>query len=352
MEQMGSKVRFGIIGTGAIATMHAKALDACVNAELVAVYDKVAERAQKFADEYKVRAVDDFDSFLADGNIDAVTIATPTGIHGLVALPAAKAGKHVLCEKPLDVTLDKADAIIDTCEDNNVVLGAVFQSRFGSAVQEVKKAVDSGRLGKIVLASTQIHWFRSQEYYDSATWRGTWALDGGGALMNQSIHNIDLLLYLNGDPEEVFAYTDTITHSGIEVEDTAVAVVKFKNGALGTIEASTSCAPGFPRRLQLSGGNGTIILEDDCIERWVFANETEEDQAIREKYSDGENMKGGAGDPMAISYEGHRRQIEDLAQAVLNKCEARLSGREGRRAVQLICGIYESAKTGKPVKFE
>ncbi|MFA6716411.1 MAG: Gfo/Idh/MocA family oxidoreductase [Victivallaceae bacterium] len=348
---MEQKVKFGIIGTGAIAAMHAQALNASSNAELVAVFDKVTERAAKFAGEYNVRAVNDFETFLADPEIEAVTIATPTGIHGLVALPSAKAGKHILCEKPLDTTLEKTDEIIRACEENNVVLSAVFQSRFGSAVQEIKKAVDAGRFGKMVLANAHIHWFRSQEYYDSATWRGTWELDGGGALMNQSIHNIDLLLYLNGDPAEVFAYTDTLTHSGIEVEDNAVAVIKFKNGSLGTIEASTSCAPGFPRRLELCGSTGSALLEDDCIKRWTFAEESPEDEDIRAKYADGENMKGGSGDPMAISYEGHRRQIQDLAKAVISGKNAKLSGREGRRAVQLICGIYESAKTGKPVKF-
>jgi predicted dehydrogenase len=349
---MENKVKFGIIGTGAIATMHAKALEASTNAELVAVFDKVTERATEFAKKYNVRAIDNFDAFLADTEIEAVTVATPTGIHGIVALPAAKAGKHILCEKPLDVTLKKTDAIINTCEDNNVILGAVFQSRFGSAVQEIKKAVDSGRFGKMVLANTQIHWFRTQEYYDSATWRGTWALDGGGALMNQSIHNIDLLLYLNGDPSEVFAYTGTLTHTGIEVEDNAVAVVKFNNGSLGTIEASTSCAPGFPRRLELCGSKGSVMLEDDCVKNWKFVEETVEDDIIRKKYAEGENMKGGSGDPMAIDCEGHKRQIQDLAEAILSGKEAKLSGREGRRAVQLICGIYESVKTGMPVKFD
>jgi predicted dehydrogenase len=349
---MERKVKFGIIGTGAIAGFHAKAIAASANAELVAVFDKATERAQKFADDYKVRAVDDFDTFLNDPEIEAVTIATPTGIHGLVALPAAKSGKHILCEKPLDVTLEKTDEIIDACKANDVVLAAVFQSRFGTAVQETKKAVDAGRLGKMVIANTHIHWFRTQEYYDSATWRGTWALDGGGALMNQSIHNIDLLLYLNGEPAEVFAYTDTITHTGIEVEDTAVAVVKFKNGSLGTIEASTSCAPGFPRRLQLSGSKGTVILEDDRIANWTFVEEFPEDEEIRKNGSLGENMKGGAGDPMAINYEGHRRQIQDLSRAIISGKEPALPGHEGRKAVQLICGIYESAKTGKPVKFD
>jgi predicted dehydrogenase len=349
---VAEKVKFGIIGTGAIATMHAEALKATANAELVAVFDKVTERAESFAEKYSVRSADNFESFLADPEIEAVTIATPTGIHGTVALPAAKAGKHILCEKPLDVTLEKSDAIIDACEENEVILSAVFQSRFGTAVGLIKKAIDAGRFGRMVLASTQIHWFRSQEYYDSAGWRGTWALDGGGALMNQSIHTIDLLLYLNGDPAEVYAYADTLTHSGIEVEDNAAAVVKFKNGALGTIEASTSCAPGFPRRIELSGSKGSVIMEDDKIVRWQFTEELPEDENIRANFLNGEGMHGGAGDPMAISWEGHRRQLEDLATAIIAKREPSLPGREGRRAVELICGIYKSAETGQVVKFD
>ncbi|QSH42588.1 Gfo/Idh/MocA family oxidoreductase [Lentisphaerota bacterium] len=331
--------------------MHAAALEAAGNAELVAVYDKAVERAQKFAGDHKVRAAESFEAFLADSEIEAVTIATPTGIHGAVALPAAAAGKHILCEKPLDVTLEKSDAIIKACHQNNVTLAAVFQSRFGTAVQLLKKAIDAGRFGQMVLASTKIHWFRSQQYYDSAGWRGTWELDGGGALMNQSIHTVDLLVYLNGSPAEVFAYTDTLTHTGIEVEDTAAAVVKFKNGALGTIEASTSCAPGFPRQIEISGENGSVLLEDDRILRWEFTEELPEDAEIRANGAAGEGMYGGAGDPMAINYEGHRRQIEDLADAIINKKSPKLPGQEGRRAVELICGIYESARTGKPVKF-
>ncbi len=348
---MEKKVKFGIIGTGAIATMHAAALEAAGNAELVAVYDKATGRANDFAAKYNVRSVESFEDFLADPEVEAVTIATPTGIHGAVVLPAAKAGKHILCEKPLDVTLEKSDEIIDTCNANDVTLAAVFQSRFGTSVQFLKKAIDSGRFGKMVLARTQIRWFRSEEYYDSAGWRGTWALDGGGALTNQSIHTIDLLVYLNGDPEQVFAFADTMTHTGIEVEDTAAAVVKFKNGSMGTIEASTSCEPGFPRRIEISGSKGSVILEDDRIVRWEFAEELPEDAEIREKGVAGEGLHGGSGDPMAIDYEGHRRQIEDLAGAILAKAEPQLPGNEGRRAVQLICGIYESVKTGEPVKF-
>lgn len=350
---MADKVKFGIIGTGAIAAMHAKALSESCNAELVAVYDQITERAQQFAEKYNVRAVDDFNEFLADKEIEAVTIATPTGIHGKVAVPAALAGKHILCEKPLDVTVDKVDEIIAASDKTGVLLMSVFQARFGQNVALIKKAVQDGRFGKIVLASAQCKWFRDQQYYDSATWRGTWALDGGGALMNQSIHTVDLLLYLNGDVEEVSAMSGTLTHTGIEVEDNAVAILKYKNGSFGTIEGSTSCAPGFPRRIEISGSMGSVVLEDTEIVRWQFVNEEPGDEEIRKNGGIGEIVAGGgAGDPMAISSSGHRVQIELLSDAILNgKKEIELSGREGRRAVELICGIYQSARTGAPVKL-
>lgn len=349
---MADKVKFGIIGTGAIAAMHAEALKDAKNAELVAVFDQVTERAKAFAEKFNVRAIDNFEEFLNDKDIEAVTIATPTGVHGKVAVPAALAGKHLLCEKPLDTTIEKVDEIIAACDKTGVLMMSVFQSRFVKNVGLIKQAIDAGRFGKIVLVSCQCKWFRTQEYYDSATWRGTWALDGGGALMNQSIHTIDLLQYLNGDVEEVSAATATLSHTGIEVEDNAVAILKYKNGALGTIEGSTSCQPGFPRRIEVSGSKGSIVLEDNKIVRWQFVDEEAGDEDIRKNGGIGEVISGGgAGDPMAISSNGHRVQIETLSEAILaGKKKIDLDGREGRRAVALICSIYKSAQTGKPVK--
>ena len=350
---MAQKVKFGIIGTGAIAAKHAEAIQNAVNAELVAVFDLVADRAKAFADRFGVRASSSFEEFLADPEVQAVTIATPTGIHGKVAVPAARAGKHILCEKPLDVTVEKADEIINACHAHGVILSAVFQSRFIQNVELIRQAIAAGRFGRIVLAGAQCKWFRTQEYYDSATWRGTWALDGGGALMNQSIHSIDLLLYLNGDVDEVVAHTAILSHSGIEVEDNAVAILKFKNGSLGTIEGSTSCAPGFPPRIEISGSKGSVVLEDRKIVRWQFTEEAPGDEEIRRTGGYQENIPdNGFSNPMEIASEGHRRQIEDLASAILSgKHEVKLSGVEGRRAVALICAVYESARTGKPVKL-
>ena len=347
---MNKKVKFAIIGTGMIAERHAAALAEIPEAELYAVYDKNICRGEEFVEKHPVKIYSSFDELLNDPQLDAVTIATPTGVHKDVAVPCAEAGKHILCEKPLDVTLEKADAIIDACDRNNVYLSAVFQARFSNNVKLIKAAVEAGRFGCLVLCSAQVKWYRSQEYYDSAGWRGTWALDGGGALMNQSIHIVDLLLYLAGEPEAVHAFAGTLTHKRLEVEDNVCASIKFRNGALGVIEASTSCAPGFPRRLEISGEKGSVILEDDTITRWQFVEEMPNDKIIRSGKSIA-SLRSGAGDPRGGSHEGHRRQLLNLIQAINNNRQPSIPGSEGRRAIELICGIYESVETGKTVRF-
>ena len=345
-----SKVKFGIIGTGGIARLHAEALTATDNAELYIVYDKVVERAVAFAQKHNCKVASTFEELLSS-DVEAVTIATPSCLHAEVAIPAARAGKHILCEKPLEVTVSKTNELVRTCESSNVRLSAVFQSRFCRSVQTIKKAVDAGRFGDPVLAAASVRWYRTPEYYASATWRGTWALDGGGALMNQGIHTVDLLVYFNGDVSEVTGRIARLMHKSIEVEDTVVAMIKFKNNSLGTIEASTACAPGFARRVELSGTKGSVLLEDDRIIRWTFAEELPEDDEIRRVCGAGEGQVGGSGDPNAISSEGHRRQISELAEAILNGHGLTTPGAEGKRAVELICAVYESARTGTTIKF-
>ena len=344
------KVKFGIIGTGAIAEKHAESLAQIANAELFIVYDKVAERAQAFARRHGCRVAATFEELLTS-EANAVTVATPSGLHAEVAIPAARAGKHILCEKPLEVTVSKTNDLVRTCESCNVRLSAVFQSRFGRAVQTVKRAIDAGRFGTPVLAAASIRWYRTPEYYVNAGWRGTWALDGGGALMNQGIHTVDLLLYFNGDVSEVNGRIARLMHQNIEVEDTAVAMLKFKNNSLGTIEASTACAPGCPRRIELSGTCGCVILEDDRITRWQFLYVMPEDDDIRCDNLAGEGLHGGSADPNAISSEGHRRQLQELTDAILNGSHLTTPGAEGKRAVERICAVYESARTGTAIKF-
>ena len=347
---MKGKVGFGIIGAGMIAELHAKIIKSLDNTELIGFYDTNYESAKKRADQFGCRAYESFEDFLADASIEAVTIATPSGIHSKVAIPAAKAGKHILCEKPLEITLEKADAIINACDENHVLLSPVFQTRFTRPVQLVREAMHSGRFGRMVLASAQMRWFRTASYYSGSSWRGTWKMDGGGALMNQAIHMIDLLIYINGAPEEVFAFAGTLTHS-IEVEDNLCAAVKYRNGSFGTIEVSTSCAPGFPRRLEFSGSEGTVAFEEDKITRWEFAHPIPQDEEILNELSGKANAAGGSS-PMNISIDGHASQISDLANAVMNGRRPFLDGREGRRAIELITGIYESAQTGKPYYFK
>jgi predicted dehydrogenase len=344
-------VRYGIVGTGMIARVHAQAIRAAQGAELVVVHDAVPERAAAFAREYGVEWEGDLAAFLARKDVDAVTVATPSGARADVAVPAALAGKHLLCEKPLEVTLGRVDRIIAAAEQAGVILACVFQARTVGAVRRLRQALDEGRFGRLVMANVQVPWFRTQEYYDGSPWRGTWALDGGGALMNQSIHIVDLLLHFLGDPESAMAYTDTLAHANIEVEDTAVAAIRFRNGALGTITATTGAAPGFPRRLELCGTRGSAVLLDERIERWSLLDSEPHYMAEAAEMSEPHGALSGAADPAAISVHGHREQVEDLTRAIIEGRPPMVSGREARRAVELILGIYRSARQGRRVRF-
>jgi predicted dehydrogenase len=281
--------------------------------------------------------------------VDAVCITSPSGAHGDPAIAAMRAGKHVLCEKPLEITPQRIDAMLACAAETGRILAAVFQSRFGQGAQTVKRAVEAGRFGRITLASAYIKWWRTQQYYDSGAWRGTWELDGGGALMNQGIHAIDLLQWLVGLPAEVKATTATLAHERIVVEDTAVAALRYANGALGVIEGATSAFPGWTKRIEICGDKGSVILEDDNLKFWQFETDEPGDAEIRAGGS-GANIGGGAANPLAISTEGHRRQIEDLCGAIRENRQPAIAGRDARNAVALICAIYESAKSGQAAR--
>jgi len=345
-----NSVRFGIIGAGTIGAFHAQAIERVDGAVLTAVFDSVDERARAFAASHGIAAYANLDDFLANAPIDAVTVATPTGLHASVAIPAARAGKHVLCEKPLDTTAEKAQSIVDACREAGVILSPVFQSRFGEGALALKRAIDAGRFGRLLFVSGRIKWMRSQAYYDSGAWRGTWELDGGGCLMNQSIHAIDLLLHFGGAPAEVFGFTATRTHERLEVEDNACAVIRYASGALGVIESSTSCAPGFSQQIEISGERGTAVLEGDAIVRWQFADDDPIDTAITAAMGTS-GLGSGASDPKGISIEGHRRQIEDMVGAVLRGSPPAVDGAQAKLPVELVCGIYESMRTGRPYRF-
>jgi len=345
------KLGFGIIGLGMIAKVHASAIKEIEGCQLVAGFDAIEDSAKAFGKAHNCRTYTDIDAFLADPDLDIVTIATPSGLHMDGALASAKAKKHIIVEKPLEITKDRCNQIIKACADNGVKLAGVFPSRYHEAPRLIKTAIEQGRFGKIVMADAQVKWFRTQEYYDSGAWRGTWKYDGGGALMNQSIHAIDLLQWFMGDVSEIFAFTDTLSHERIEVEDTAVAALRFANGALGMIEGTTSAYPGFLKKIEILGTKGSVVLEEESIISWKFEEERPEDREIRDKYLHGTATGGGAADPSAIGHHGHRLLFSSVVDSIRNNTEVEVSGESSRNAVEIIEGIYKSAKSGKKVNL-
>ena len=344
-------IGIGIVGVGMIANFHARAIADTRGAHLVGCCSRRPEPAAEFATKYNCRAFDSLDAMLGDPEIDAISICAPSGAHLDPALAAAAAGKHVVVEKPLEVTTERCDQIIDACDKAGVRLAVTFQSRFHQSSQLMKQAVEDGRFGKITMGDAYVKWYRSQEYYDSGAWRGTWELDGGGALMNQAIHSVDLLLWLMGPVAEISAMTSTMTHQRIEVEDIAVANLKFASGALGVIEATTTAYPGSLKRIEISGSKGTAILEEEDIKEWTFAEETAEDEKIRQTMMGKTKTGGGAADPAAIGHHGHTALFEEFVASIQENRPSVLDGHEGRRSVEVIRAIYESAQTGQRVKL-
>lgn len=346
---MAEEHGFAITSLGMIADFHARAIQAMTGGRLVACYSRRKEAVDAFAEKFSCKGYHDYADLLADDEVDVVTICAASGVHLDYCLPAIEAGKHLIVEKPLEVTLARCDQVIEAAEAAGVMLGAVFPSRFVEATQVAKKAIDDGRLGRITLADVYVKWWRTQEYYDSGGWRGTRDLDGGGALMNQSIHGIDLLQWLAGPVKSISGVTGILAHERIEVEDVAVAALEFESGALGTIEGTTAAWPGFLKRIEISGTTGTIMLEEDNIVTWKFAEEHPDDEVIRRKFSSPDTVGGGASDPSAISFDKHTANFEAFVRALDAGQTPELDGREGRKAVEIILGVYESARRGAKV---
>ncbi|MEW6550153.1 MAG: Gfo/Idh/MocA family oxidoreductase [Spirochaetota bacterium] len=343
-------MNFGIVGTGLIAEFHAAALAEIKGAKIVACLDKIPERAVRYAEKYGCTAYTDLGAFLAHPGLEVVNICTPSGLHMDAAVPAAQAGKHLIIEKPLETTGARCRAINEAAAKAGVVLSGIFPSRFHGAAQNLKAAVDAGRFGKLTMGSAYVKWWRDQDYYSKGGWKGTKALDGGGALINQSIHAIDLLLWFMGEAEEVTAYTGTIGHTGIEVEDNAAAAVRFANGAFGIIQGSTSIWPGFLKKIEVSGLEGSVVLEEENLAFWKFKAETAKDDEIRKAFASATSSGGGASDPAAIGHHGHRLQFENVIKAIESGTKPLVDGPEATRAVDVIEAIYRSAETGKPAK--
>ncbi len=332
-----------------IAEFHAQAMAQAGGAQLTAVAGREAAKTAAFARKHGAGfSTTHGAELIARADVDVVCITTPSGAHLEPALAAIRAGKHVLIEKPVEITPERVDQILAAADRAGVRVAAIFQARFGTGARTLKAALDAGRFGRLVLASAQVKWHRPASYYTG--WKGTLALDGGAVLMNQAIHGLDLLQWFAGMPEEVFAWSTRRVHTGIEGEDTACATLRFPGGALGTIEATTAAWPGWARRIELCGEHGSVTLEDDRIVRWDFARAEPGDEAIRAA-KPADALGSGAAAPGAIAIEGHVRQYRDLCAALRENRPLAVDGREGRKAVALVHALYQSAERGVPVKL-
>jgi predicted dehydrogenase len=362
---MSKTYRIGIVGIGGIAKMHAKAIGDLENAELVAGSCRTEQKGRDFVNEFGGTWYPDYHQLLDEAKPDLITIATPSGAHLDPALAAIERGIPVLCEKPLEITTERVDGMIAAARETGVQLGGIFPQRYNPVVRTVHDAAAAGRFGRLAVANSYVPWWRDDAYYAPDRWQGTLALDGGGALINQSIHGVDAIQWIAGggiqglapatNPvEQVLAFTGKLGHDPelIEVEDTCVVTLRYRDGALGQLLATTSMSPGSFKRIQVAGRGGTAeILEDELVV-WQFAEEKAEDPQIREQFSQQTSHGGGAADPMAIDYANHTRNIAAFLDALDGNSELMLDGPEARKAVAIIEAAYASARTGLPVNVE
>lgn len=334
----------GIAGTGLIAGFHAKAVNSLPNTRLAGFSNIRKEGAQRMARDFNAKSWDTISEMIASDEVDIVMIATPSGAHMEPAIEAARHGKHVLCEKPLEISLDRIDRMIAAHRESGTSLGGIFNFRYNESTSIIKKALDTGRLGVITCASVFVPWWRTDAYYEG--WHGTWDLDGGGALMNQSIHMVDLLQYMMGPVSAVAAFTSKTGHPQIETEDNAVGIVRFRNQALGMIYGTTASWPGQFRRLEITGTKGTIILEENSLKVWQFAEMTPEDEEIINNHG---RIEGGGGvaDPAAITFENHAKNLAAFIQSVEEGRPFEIDGPEARKSVEIIVDIYRSQREGR-----
>jgi len=339
------KRHVGLIGAGNISGTHARALASIRDVEIAAVYAPTLAHAQQLASAHGAIACDSIEQLLDHRPLDIVVIGSPSGLHAEHGIAAAKRGLHVLVEKPLDVTVARADALIDEAARAGITLGVIFQDRLKPDVRRLKALVETERLGTPILANARVKWYRPPSYYAGSRWRGTRALDGGGALMNQGVHTVDLLRWLFGPVRRVFAKTATALHA-IEVEDTAVAVLEFVSGAIGTLEAATSAYPGYSRQIELTGSNGTVRLDGDDLAAIDLKDVRDEERPTRPGA-----VTASAASAVVADTTPHVRVFEDFIDAVAQRSAPICDGRSGRASVALIQAIYQSARTNLPVEI-
>ncbi|MFJ7729633.1 Gfo/Idh/MocA family protein [Neobacillus sp. NPDC097160] len=327
------KVGFAIIGCGIIADIHAKGIQETEEAELLAVYDVKKDAAVEFAAKYRAKVFESIEEILEVAEIDVICICTPSGLHIEQTIQAAKGKKHILVEKPMAIKLEDVDRMIQACEENEVFLGTIFPRRMSPQAQYAKQLIQEGKLGKLSLCSAYVKLYRSQEYYDSAGWRGTWEMDGGGAMMNQGIHTVDMLQWLVGPVSSLYGKAKAILRD-IEVEDTVVSTLQFESGALGILEITTTAVEGKGQRFEIHGEEGTLEIEEDTITRLVI---------------EGEKIELPSFEPFKVIPDGHRIQIRDMALAIIENRQPIVTGMDGKHSLQIILGTYESSRSQKEI---
>jgi UDP-N-acetyl-2-amino-2-deoxyglucuronate dehydrogenase len=359
-------MRFAVIGAGVIGRTHAQTIQALgPRAELAAVVDVMPERAQKLAGELGVDALTSVDEALTRSDIDAVTIGTPSGLHADAAVASIEAGKHVIIEKPIEIRLDAARRIQEAEKRSDRTVMVVSQHRHDPASLIVHEALAAGKFGTLTSGNAVMSWWRSQGYYDSGDWRGTWALDGGGALMNQGIHTIDLFTWFMGEPVEVYAQVGCLAHERIEVEDTAVATVRFANGALGVVHGTTAAYPGLSTHVRVHGDCGSAVIDhnkltyfhasdqqDDAYSYGAGGRANQAETVLAERGYSAEKSDDDEPTVAGLTATSHSTQFTDFLDAVEQGRPPLVTVEQGIRTLALIRGVYESARTQSPVKIK
>ncbi len=348
---MNGKLGYAVLGLG-VGMAHADAAYGSERAELVAVCDIDEKRLAKAQRKYAgVTAYTDFEELIADERVDVISVCLPSAMHADFAVRAMEAGKHVLVEKPLDITPERAQLIEDARQRTGMTCGVVHQNRFNVDMYPIREAVESGRMGKLILGTFAVKWYRDQAYYDNGGWRGTWEMDGGGSLMNQAVHTVDLMQWLMGDVESVTSHVGIYNHD-IKTEDTTASLIKFKSGAVATFVSTTCAYPGISTEIMLYGTGGSVEADADRLKTWKMKDAEDEDaeeEAMLARYGGG-NMTAIPED--AARSFGHDHVVLNMIDAVLDGHDPEVMPADAIKAVKIVCAVYESAKTGKAVYFD
>ena len=342
------KIGFGIVGCGLISEFHARAILALPDARLVGFSDVAGERARQRAAQFGGVACADYRQLLDRDDVHVINVCTPNGLHEQIVLGAAAAGKHVMVEKPPEVTLERTDRMIAACKRHQVKFATVLQARFRPAVVALKEAIDAGKLGRLLCGDAVVKWYRSESYYHRDPWRSTKALQGGGVMMQIAIHYLDLLRWLLGPVQRVTARTATLARHDLEVEDSGIAILEYACGAVGVVQASTAIKPGLEPRLEVHGERGTVLIEGDRIRDWALGDEAERAR-MRGFGRPGERT--GSGGEADFGWEDHRAAIANMIDAIRSDRQPAVSGEEGRRTLEIVLAIYRSAELGTPVEL-